>query len=226
MQVSGGGRGATIALAAGAAVVIVLAALVFFRVGAAAKVPSIVMTPPQIFVAPGQTVSYGTLAIAANNMSGSVEINASGEDGLTVALSSQSISVEQPEPVRVNVSAPPGLKPGNYTFGVGAELGQARATQSFVVVVVPVLVLIQFERFQPADLNVTMGTRVTWINLDTTIGCCDPGYHTVAFTNGTSASSPVLMRFDTWAYTFDDPGTFDYHCTIHLFMLGTVNVAS
>jgi plastocyanin len=75
--------------------------------------------------------------------------------------------------------------------------------------------------FQPQQITVPVGTTVTWTNADTTA-------HTV--TAGT-ADAPT-GEFDsgnldpgaTFTYTFDQPGTFAYFCSIHPNMVGTVTV--
>lgn len=211
-------------LVAAALAAAALAYFLFATGGAAA--PALMMTPAKIYVAPGMTVDYGSLTVTPAGGSGVAELNASAPAGLAVKLSSAALSVEQPEPVSVTLSAANGTAPGEYSFHIEVQLGQARSDEAFAVDVVPALVIIQHEKFQPASLTVVEGTEVTWINLDTTIGCCDPGYHNVTFLNGTHAASPVLERFYTWNYTFDATGTFDYHCSIHPFMLGSVTVVA
>jgi plastocyanin len=71
-----------------------------------------------------------------------------------------------------------------------------------------------------------VGTSVSWINLDSTIGCCDPGSHNVVFLSGANAFSPTLKRLDSWSYTFGTQGIVEYYCSIHpLVMKGQVTVA-
>lgn len=224
MDVPSRGRRKRVAIACLVAVAVAATALAYLSLGGGPKAPVFVMAPPEIFVAPGMTVDYGLLSAAPGNQTGFAQLSASAPAGLAVGLSTSSVSIQHPEPVEFTVTASAEEEPGDYVFHLEVTAGQSRAAEAFGVDVVAALVTIQYERFQPPDLNVTTGTEVTWINLDTTIGCCDPGYHTVAFTSGISAASPVLERFDTWNYTFDQAGTFDYHCTIHPFMLGAVNV--
>ncbi len=79
------------------------------------------------------------------------------------------------------------------------------------------------EFFSPSSVTVSPGTEVTWTNDDATI-------HTVV--QG-SAEAPVEGGFDssiissgsTWEHKFDKAGTFDYYCSLHPFMKGTVKVA-
>jgi plastocyanin len=70
--------------------------------------------------------------------------------------------------------------------------------------------------FQPASLTVTAGTTVTWTNRDE-----EP--HTVAASDG-SFHSPGMGTGATFTHTFATAGTFDYVCSIHPMMRGTVVV--
>jgi plastocyanin len=79
------------------------------------------------------------------------------------------------------------------------------------------VVIDQFQ-FGPAVLNVPVGTKVTWTNDDS-----DP--HTV-----TSEAEPKLLKSppldtgESFAFTFDKPGTYRYFCAIHPRMQGVVVV--
>ncbi|WP_082945703.1 plastocyanin/azurin family copper-binding protein [Mycobacterium sp. E2733] len=70
--------------------------------------------------------------------------------------------------------------------------------------------------FAPATLTVTVGTTVTWTNRDE-----EP--HTVAASDG-SFHSPGMGTGATYTHTFSDAGTFDYVCSIHPMMRGSVVV--
>ena len=70
--------------------------------------------------------------------------------------------------------------------------------------------------FAPATLTVPVGTTVTWTNHDE-----EP--HTVVAGDG-SFHSPGLGTDATFSNTFATAGTFDYVCSIHPFMHGTVVV--
>jgi amicyanin len=70
--------------------------------------------------------------------------------------------------------------------------------------------------FSPATLTVYVGRAVTWTNHDE-----EP--HTVAANDG-SFHSPGMDANGTYSFTFTKPGTFDYLCSIHPFMHGTVVV--
>ena len=70
--------------------------------------------------------------------------------------------------------------------------------------------------FVPATLTVPVGATVTWTNQDG-----EP--HTIAAGDG-SFHSPGLDTNATYSSTFPTAGTFDYICSIHPFMHGTVVV--
>jgi plastocyanin len=72
-------------------------------------------------------------------------------------------------------------------------------------------------KFDPATLEVTVGTTVTWTNNDSTA-------HTVTADDG-SFQSGKIDPGASWSYTFDTAGTFAYHCEYHSGMTGTVTVS-
>ncbi|OBF86009.1 amidase [Mycobacterium sp. 852002-51163_SCH5372311] len=72
--------------------------------------------------------------------------------------------------------------------------------------------------FVPLTLTVAAGTTVTWTNHDE-----EP--HTVAASDG-SFRSPGMGTGGTFSHTFSAPGKFDYICSIHPMMHGTVVVTS
>ena len=72
--------------------------------------------------------------------------------------------------------------------------------------------------FGPASITVRPGTTVTWTQQD-------EDQHTVTANDGSFGSSP-LVTGATYTHTFTAPGTYQYHCSIHPFMHGTVVVGN
>lgn len=70
--------------------------------------------------------------------------------------------------------------------------------------------------FAPLTLTVATGSTVTWTNRDE-----EP--HTVA-ANDDSFRSPGMGTGATYSHTFATPGKFEYICSIHPMMHGTVMV--
>jgi plastocyanin len=79
------------------------------------------------------------------------------------------------------------------------------------------------EPYIPGSIIIESGDKVKWINSDVEA-------HTV--TSGLEGSTDKGKQFDsgllnanqTFEYTFDKPGTYMYHCTVHPIMTGVVNV--
>ncbi len=70
--------------------------------------------------------------------------------------------------------------------------------------------------FAPSTLSVTAGTTVTWTNRDDVP-------HTVV-SNDKLFASRVLDTDEKFSYTFKDPGTYGYYCSIHPKMTAKVVV--
>ncbi|HEU5004830.1 MAG TPA: cupredoxin family copper-binding protein [Candidatus Saccharimonadales bacterium] len=72
--------------------------------------------------------------------------------------------------------------------------------------------------FSPADITVKKGTTVTWTNNDSI-------EHTVTENDGKNGpSAPPLASGKSYSFTFNETGTFNYHCSIHPEMTGSVTV--
>jgi plastocyanin len=72
-------------------------------------------------------------------------------------------------------------------------------------------------QFNPAELTVAVGDTVTWTNNDS-VG------HDVTGDDFKSGEAGGLGSGDTFEHTFEEAGTFDYVCTVHPGMEGTVIV--
>jgi len=70
--------------------------------------------------------------------------------------------------------------------------------------------------FGPAALTIAPGTTVTWTNRD------DIPHTVVA--DDKAFKSKTLDTDETFSYTFEQPGTFPYFCSIHPHMTGKVVV--
>jgi amicyanin len=80
-------------------------------------------------------------------------------------------------------------------------------------------VTIQNFAFQPANLQVKVGTTVTWTNQDT-------APHTVTFRDSGMTGSAILQKGQSFSYTFNKVGTFAYYCQVHPGMTAQVVVTA
>jgi plastocyanin len=78
-------------------------------------------------------------------------------------------------------------------------------------------VVIQNFRFKPANITLKRGTKVRWINKDSTA-------HTATANNGRSFDSGRLGKGQRYTHTFKSVGKKKYHCEPHPHMRGTVVV--
>lgn len=120
--------------------------------------------------------------------------------GLLFALSGLSCVSER--------TTPTGPQAGDCTLTLEPEaigrLGTVVAIRSFA--------------FEPREVRVPVGSRVTWVNCET---------EQVAHTStaaGEVWNSPLLSPGQSFTTTFDRAGTFDYICAPHPFMRGRVVV--
>jgi plastocyanin len=128
----------------------------------------------------------------------------------------EEVDVGLPASVELQLGAANSLAPGNYPVTIEGSSGTESVNYTFNVQVVQYLVTTQYGLFSPANLNVTVGTTVYWINVST-----DPnGYSDVAFKDGVTSPGlfPCVLAgygpsaCSVWSYTFTTAGTFSYVC--------------
>lgn len=128
-----------------------------------------------------------------------------------VAACGDTKSQSQPQPQVQSQAQTPSQMPGMSMSPSGRPAGPAVATPS---------VNIKEFAFGPESITVKVGTTVTWTNQDQ-----DP--HTVTSQHDDGPlKSATLNTGDTYRYTFTKAGSYDYLCTIHPFMTGTVVVTA
>jgi len=76
--------------------------------------------------------------------------------------------------------------------------------------------------YDPEAINISTGTTIEWINEDVAMHTATSG----SPTNGADGvfDSQILNINDTYQFTFEDVGNYDYYCILHPWMLGTINV--
>jgi plastocyanin len=138
---------------------------------------------------------------------------------LVTACASGKQSVGQPNPTfSTDVSATPGMGPMPGTSAMPMmpmTTGGAAPTLSAAPVNSNAVNIDGFA-FVPATVTVKAGSTVTWTNEDE-----DP--HTVV-ADGGAFRSQALGVGGTYSFTFPAAGTFEYLCSIHPFMRGSVTV--
>jgi amicyanin len=105
----------------------------------------------------------------------------------------------------------------NFKFtALGAVLAAALFFVPMPVLAADAAVKIDNFTFDPPRLIVKAGTTVTWQNND------DIPHTVVA--SGKAFRSKTLDTDDKYAFTFTTPGTYEYFCSLHPHMTGTIVV--
>lgn len=85
--------------------------------------------------------------------------------------------------------------------------------------------------YEPAELTITVGTEVTWINKDPVDHTVTEGTPEVikppnerAFDSSNGAQYQLIKPGESWSFTFTTPGTYDYYCIPHPYMKARITV--
>jgi amicyanin len=116
-----------------------------------------------------------------------------------------------------------GVFVGSLANGSVLAIGSSAKTSPNVVIVSGASNSAILQSYSPTVFTVKVGTTVTWVNNDTVT-------HTVTSTSVPSGAQSFTSGFlaygNTFSYTFIVLGTYNYDCTIHPFMKGTIVVTS
>lgn len=94
---------------------------------------------------------------------------------------------------------------GGYNYGTPSASGTPQG---------PNQISMKSFAFNPAILNIKVGDTVTWTNNDSVT-------HDIS---GSGFKSPLMSNGQSYSFTFNTVGTYDYVCAIHPSMKGTVVV--
>jgi plastocyanin/regulation of enolase protein 1 (concanavalin A-like superfamily) len=176
----------------------------------------------------GETNSTGRTLTLSGQSSGTTTTDASGNYTFSNRVSGNyTVTLTVPSGFTATTTNPRSISVGpnaTVNFGiVSIPTATAIPTVTQIPTAIPTptqmpanAVSIQNLSFVPQTLTVSMGTRVTWINNDTTT-------HTTTSDTGVWDSS-ILNPTQSFSFTFSAPGTYTYHCAVHPSMTGTIQV--
>ncbi len=75
--------------------------------------------------------------------------------------------------------------------------------------------------YTPSQIIIESGKQVTWVNEDSAFHSVTSGFYD---TPSELFDSGHLDPFESYTFTFDTVGTYDYFCTLHPWMMGQVIV--
>jgi plastocyanin len=105
---------------------------------------------------------------------------------------------------------------GQYNHGKMMGAYQQTPAQQGTPVTGVTRMNMQHFAYQMANIQVRVGTTVTWTNQDSVP-------HSVTFKNGMMDSGPIYQG-QSFNYTFNTSGTYQYYCSVHPYMVATVTV--
>ena len=73
-------------------------------------------------------------------------------------------------------------------------------------------------KYKPAKLKIKKGEKVVWTNAD------DRDHTVVSHDKSKTLDSGKIGVGQTWEFTFDKPGTYEYGCEFHPRMKGVIEV--
>jgi plastocyanin len=106
-----------------------------------------------------------------------------------------------------------GASSGGAGSTAGAGSGESNTTG---VSGAAVTIAMKDIQFVPTDVTIKAGQTVAWVNDESV-------QHDVVETNGLF-KSPLLTKGQSFTFTFKDPGSYPFYCSIHPQMKGTVTV--
>jgi plastocyanin len=95
---------------------------------------------------------------------------------------------------------------------------------SISVSIVPNAATMGDKAYSPNPIEVKVGGGVTWSNDDSQIHTATSGSVGSA-ESGSVFDSGILSPGATFDFVFDKAGTYDYYCTLHPQMVGSINVS-
>lgn len=101
--------------------------------------------------------------------------------------------------------------------GDGAEANGAEADAQDAKAVGTRVRIVNF-LYEPAELQVAPGTKVTWTNEDADV------HNVQDLSDLKKPRSPEMIKGASYSTTFDTPGEYKYDCSLHPVMVGTIKV--
>jgi plastocyanin len=111
----------------------------------------------------------------------------------------------------------------NSTSSISSTTSVSKASNASVSIVRGASSPSVSKTYYPSPLTITRGTMVVWTNKDSSLHTVTSGLPEQGSV-GDLFDSGIISPEETFSYTFDKPGTFDYSCTLHPFMHGQVIV--
>lgn len=164
--------------------------------------------PWSVVVGPGRAVMLETASAGMPEAFGAVVTTA---DAAPAPAPDDADATEEPEAI----AEPEATVEDEATVEANATTEATAEPEATAVAAEATVDVVDFD-FDPAEVEITVGSIVTWTNA----GEVD---HTVT-SDDDLFDSGTLAVGDTFSVAFEEAGTFAYHCDIHLSMQATIVV--
>jgi YVTN family beta-propeller protein len=162
------------------------------------------------FMEPGKSVAF--LSLPVGKMPHWIAINPQGTTAWVTNEGSNTVSVVDLNTLTVTATIPVGNAPRKMVV----QPGSPNAAQSLPASQGENTVFIMSMAFKADSITVKAGQTITWVNQDAI-------NHTVTDDQGGWDSGPIAPG-KSYSLTLTKPGQYTYHCSIHPFMTGKINV--
>ena len=109
-----------------------------------------------------------------------------------------------------------GLSASVFVLGVCTQMAQSVFAAPAAAVKSGAKVSIANFAFTPGEITIAAGESVTWTN-------DDGAPHGLEYKDGAKGVDPLLPG-SSFSRRFDQPGTYEYNCSVHPYMTGRVTV--
>jgi plastocyanin len=161
---------------------------------------------------PDVSISYPLSVNGLGNLPASVSFQPVTSQGVSLSFTPGTISLSQQATVMALVSVKNGTKSGNYNVQTVATGGGGSFNVTVTIQVVQYLVAFE-PQITPGNLTVPVGSTVTWVRTNGLLGEHGAnGSQNIVFNNHMT-SSPQLLQWQSYSYTFSQVGSFPYQST-------------
>jgi len=194
-------------------------------------------TPEPPIISQFLSINYTLYFVPLGFPTTSLNVSVTPPPGISMILYQKTIVVPGATPyVNLTVTMLPSadVAAGLYPVTVVAAGVGRTYTQTLYVQVVKYLIVAYCGNWEPKPTTYTVpvNSSVTWLRLNTgeRSGCIVDGVDiglSDAVIPSLNVTSPNLLQYHSFTYTFTKPGTYPFYCALHpLWMTGTITVTA
>jgi plastocyanin len=177
----------------------------------------------------GGIANFTVVLYNGGDLTGNYSLSATSPSGLSPQAGAIPVAISGagPHAGQLRISSPSEMSPGTYQVTIAAKGQKGAANQTFDFHVQRNLVqLIVAHTSQFFNLTVKAGDSVSWEAMDGAMSDESNAFHEVVFLNTSMTGSGWIMQYDSWSYTFTQPGIYRYYDNADRSITGEIIVLS